>query len=85
MHINRISRRNNTKLGPVHQILSHSERLRLPSGANLGPASFRERYCAALFIHSNYIRAPWHDSNMGTSDGDVSQSYHSQPTYSQLV
>lgn len=77
--------RNNIKLWPVHQTLSPSERLRLPSGANLGPASFRERYCAALFTLSNYIQAPQHDSNMGRSDGDVSQSHHSQQTYSQSV
>lgn len=50
--------RNNIKLRPVHQILSQFEWLRFPSGANLGPASFRERYCTALFIYSNYIGAP---------------------------
>lgn len=49
--------RKNTKLGPVHQTLSRFERLRFPSGANLGPASFGERYCRALFIRSNYIPA----------------------------
>lgn len=49
--------RNHVKLRPLHQIVSPFERLRFPSGANLGPASFRERYCRALFILSNYIPA----------------------------
>lgn len=58
MRPNWISSRNNIKLGAVHQILCGCERVGLPSGANLGWASFRERYCTALFIYSNYIGAP---------------------------
>lgn len=71
------------KLWPLHQIVSQFERLRFPSGANLGPASFRERYCRVLFILSNYISVLEHDSNTGRSDGDASQSHRSRQTHSQ--